>query len=82
MNNYHLEEIKNWNFKNWNYAEEKHCDDTVAAGEAGLLRGVPAAGVGAEVCGAAEELEGDARLLRDHGGADATRREGAGEPEG
>jgi hypothetical protein len=34
MNNYHLEEIKNWKLKNWNYAKEKHCDDTVAAGEA------------------------------------------------
>jgi hypothetical protein len=69
-------------YKKWNYAKEKHCYDTVAAGEAGLLRGVSAAGVGTEICGATEELEGDARLLRDHGGADATRREGAGEPEG
>jgi hypothetical protein len=34
MSYYHLEKIKNWNFKNWNYAEEKHCYDTVAAGEA------------------------------------------------
>jgi hypothetical protein len=69
-------------YKKWNYAKEEYCNDTVAAGEAGLLRGVSAAGVGAEVCGAAEELEGDACVLRDYGGADATRREGAGEPEG
>jgi hypothetical protein len=43
---------------------------------------VSVAGVGAEVRGEAEELEGDARLLWDHGGADAARRESAGEPEG
>jgi hypothetical protein len=50
--------------KNWNYAKEEYCYDTVTAREAGLLRGVPAAGVGAEVRGAAKELEGDAPVHR------------------
>lgn len=42
---------------------------------------MPAAGVGAKVCGEAKELEGDACLSGYDGGADAEGHEDTGKPE-
>lgn len=73
--NYHLEEKKN-------YAEEEYHTGAVAGGTAGLLCDVPAAGIGAKICGEAEEFEGDACVPGHDGGTDAEGHEDTGKPEG
>ena len=60
-----------------NYAKTKYSTDTTPRRATRLLRGVSPSRFGAQICSTTEELERDARMLRNDGGPDTERNKGA-----